>query len=111
LEDIVAAKHHFRVSLKVISRRLFDEKRISESEKDELWKKAGQLGHAELAPLDRHKIIRDWRETSRFYTLAKKAVLGEMISIGKLSELLNQNVLETRSRVQAWRKELTFASA
>lgn len=111
LEDIVAAKHHFKVSLKVISRRLFDERRIPESEKDDLWKKAGQLGHAELAPLDRHKIIRDWRETSRFYTLAKKAVLGEMISIGKLSELLDKNVLETRSRVQAWRKELTFASA
>jgi|SRR5579872_2505601 len=111
LEDIVAAKHHFRVSLKVISYRLWDEKRISESEKNDLWAKAEQLGHGELAPLDRNRLIRDWKEVRRFETLARKAVLGEMISIGKLSELLGQNLLETRSRVQAWRKELTFASA
>ena len=111
LEDIVTAKHHFKVSLKVMSRRLFDEQRISASEKNELWHKADQLGHAELAPLDKDKLVREWRDRSRFYTLARKAVLGEMISIGKLAELIGQNVLETRLRVQAWRKELTFASA
>jgi Zn-dependent peptidase ImmA (M78 family)/DNA-binding XRE family transcriptional regulator len=111
LADIVAAKHHFKVSLKMMSRSLFDEGRISESEQKELWAKAAQMGHSEFAPLDKRKLIEGWKENRRFETLARKAVLDEMISIGKLSELLGQNLLETRSQVQAWRKELTFATA
>jgi Zn-dependent peptidase ImmA (M78 family) len=111
LADIVAAKHYFKVSLKMMTRSLSDEGRIPESEQKELWAKADQLGHSEFAPLDKTKLIQDWKENRRFETLARKAVLDEMISIGKLSELLGQNLLETRSQVQAWRKELSFASA
>jgi predicted HTH domain antitoxin len=95
----------------MMSRSLWDERRISESEEKELRAKAEQLGHSEFAPLDKSKLIADWRENRRFETLARKAVLDEMISVGKLSELLGKNLLETRSQVQAWRKELTFASA
>jgi Zn-dependent peptidase ImmA (M78 family) len=111
LADIVAAKHHFRVSLKMMTRSLRDEGRISEAEHKELIARADQLGHSEFAPLDNSKVIRDWRENRRFETLARKAVLDEMISIGKLSELLGQNLVETRAQVQVWRKELSFASA
>jgi Zn-dependent peptidase ImmA (M78 family)/transcriptional regulator with XRE-family HTH domain len=111
LADMVAAKHYFRVSLKMMTRSLSDEGRISESEQKELWAKADQLGRVEFAPLDKTKLIQGWKENRRFETLARKAVLDEMISIGKLSELLGQNLVETRSQVQAWRKELSFASA
>ncbi len=111
LADIVATKHHFKVSLKMISRALLDEGRLLESEQKDFWAKADQLGHSEFAPLDKSKLIGDWKENRRFETLARKAVLDEMISVGKLSELLGQNLLETRSQVQAWRKELTFAPA
>ena len=111
LADMVAAKHYFRVSLKMMTRSLSDEGRISESEQKELWAKADQLGRVEFAPLDKTKLIQDWKENRRFETLGRKAVLDEMISIGKLSELLGQNLVETRSQVQAWRKELSFASA
>jgi Zn-dependent peptidase ImmA (M78 family)/transcriptional regulator with XRE-family HTH domain len=111
LEDIVTAKHHFKVSLKVISLSLLNERRISENDKKDLWAKADQLGRAEFAPLDKDKFFKDWVEVRRFETLARKAVMAEMISIGKLSEILDQNLLETRTQVQAWRKELSFASA
>jgi Zn-dependent peptidase ImmA (M78 family)/transcriptional regulator with XRE-family HTH domain len=111
MADIVAAKHHFKVSLKMIAWALWHDGRITESEKKVLWDKTDQMGRAEFAALDPNKVIRDWQENRRFDTLARKAVLEEMISIGKLAELLGQNVLETRSRVQAWRKELSFASA
>lgn len=111
MPDIVAAKHHFKVSLKVMTLALRGLDRISESEKQELWEKADQMGRAEFAPLEPGKVIGDWKENRRFDILARKAVLEEMISIGKLSELLGQNLLETRSQVQAWRRELSFASA
>lgn len=111
LSDMVATKHYFRVSLKMMTRSLFDEGRISETEKKDLLAKTDQLGRLEFAPLDKTKLIQDWKENRRFESLARKAVLDEMISVGKLSELLGQNLVETRSQVQAWRREMSFASA
>lgn len=108
---MVATKHYFRVSLKLITLRLLHEGRISEADKKDLWSRADQLGSEEFAPLDKKKVLSDWEEKRRFETLARKAILGELISIGKLAELFGENLIQTRSRVQLWRKELSFASA
>jgi hypothetical protein len=53
----------------------------------------------------------EWQSVSRFMHLARKAVLSGMMSLGKLAELLNQNLLEVRSLVKEWRKEFVLAPA
>jgi Zn-dependent peptidase ImmA (M78 family)/transcriptional regulator with XRE-family HTH domain len=116
LEDLVFLKHHFRVSTKVIVRRLKDIGLISEKESDELMVRAYKAQpdeKVEYAPLKNEKIdlIAEWKTVSRFLYLARKAALAGHISIGKLGELMGKNVLEARSLVQQWRKELAVAPA
>ncbi|HLG94808.1 MAG TPA: ImmA/IrrE family metallo-endopeptidase, partial [Bryobacteraceae bacterium] len=115
-EDLVFLKHHFRVSTKVIVRRLKDIGLISEKESGELMVRAYKAQpdeKVEYAPLKNEKIdlIAEWKTVSRFLYLARKAALSGLISIGKLGELMGKNVLEVRSLVQQWRKELAVAPA
>jgi Zn-dependent peptidase ImmA (M78 family)/DNA-binding XRE family transcriptional regulator len=116
LEDIVFLKHHFRVSTKVIIRRLKDIGLISEKESEELMTRAYKAQpdeKVEYAPLKGQNIdlIAEWTSVSRFFYLARKAALSGLISIGKLGELMGKNVLEVRSLVQQWRKDLAVAPA
>ena len=112
-EDVIFLKHHFRVSFKMMSRRLKDTKFISESTHAELLAKAKtweQDDKKEPAPLP-IDLVKSWQSACRFMHLARKAVTEGMISLGKLAELIGQNILETRNLVQTWRKELSLAPA
>jgi len=112
-EDVIFLKHHFRVSFKVMARRLKDTKLISENSHAELLAKAKtweQDDKKEPAPL-LIDLIKSWQGGCRFMHLARKAVIEGMISLGKLAELIGQNILETRNLVQSWRKELSLVPA
>jgi hypothetical protein len=62
----------------------------------------------ELVPLS-EDILRDWNLVSRFKHLARKAALEGMVSLGKLAELMDQNVVDAKKQVQEWRKEVAVA--
>ncbi len=116
LEDVVFLKHHFRVSTKVVVRRLKDIGLTTEKESKEILDRTYRAQpdqKVEYAPLRNEKIdlIAEWKSVSRFLYLARKAALSGLISIGKLGELMGKNVLEVRSLVQQWRKELAVAPA
>ena len=116
LEDVVFLKHHFRVSTKVMVRRLRDIGLVSEKESEELLDlayKAQADAKVEYASLKNEKVdlISEWKNVSRFPYLARKAAVSGLVSLGKLGELLGKNVLEVRSLVQQWRKELVIAPA
>ena len=64
----------------------------------------------EFAPLQ-VDLIGAWRQVCRFQFLARKAALGGMVSVGKLSELLGQNLVQTRNDIQSWRKEIASGPA
>jgi len=106
-EDIVFLKRYFRVSAKVIYKRLLEIKLLKENG-DLLRAVTGEDQTKEIAPLG-DDLIADWRRVGRFEHLAKKASLEEIISLGKLAEILGGSALETRKKVQEWRKELTIA--
>jgi Zn-dependent peptidase ImmA (M78 family)/transcriptional regulator with XRE-family HTH domain len=111
IEDVVSCKHYFRVSLKVIVRRLLQSELISTAEHKVFFDKAEQLGKKEFVPMDSHKYLSEWEEVRRFDTLVRKAALAELISISKVAEILGENLVEARSKVQNWRKEMSLASA
>ena len=116
LEDVVFLKRHFRVSTKVMVRRLRDIGMISEKESGEILAlayKAQPDDKVEYASLKSNNIdlLSEWKNVSRFLYLARKAAVSSLISLGKLGELLGKNVLEVRSLVQQWRKELVIAPA
>jgi DNA invertase Pin-like site-specific DNA recombinase len=52
-----------------------------------------------------------WERLSRFWHLARKAALDELVSLGKLAQWLGLNVVETRKKVLEWQKEVGFAQA
>jgi hypothetical protein len=62
----------------------------------------------EFVPLN-GDVLRDWSAVSRFKHLARKAALEGMVSLGKLAELTNRNVVEARKQVHEWRKEVSLA--
>ncbi len=113
VEDIVFLKRHFRVSAQMLLRRLRDTGLISIREHDE------QLDHIRRIEPDRKKeiaplnvdLINAWEAARRFDHLARKAALAEMVSIGKLAELLGKNLVQVRSLVQTWRKEIAVGCA
>jgi Zn-dependent peptidase ImmA (M78 family)/DNA-binding XRE family transcriptional regulator len=113
LEDVIFLKHHFRVSTLVMVRRLRDVGILSAAESEELLAlayKAQPDAKVEYAPL-KIDLISEWKSVSRFHYLSRKAAVSGLISLGKLGELLGKNVLEVRSLVQQWRKELVVAPA
>ncbi|HKD79554.1 MAG TPA: XRE family transcriptional regulator [Candidatus Angelobacter sp.] len=107
LEDAVSCKHYFRTSLKVIAHRLLHCELISQADRKMLIDKADEYKKQEFAPLDAGKYLDDWQGVKRFDTLLRKAALSELISTSRLAELLGANLIETRSKVQDWRKEMT----
>jgi Zn-dependent peptidase ImmA (M78 family)/transcriptional regulator with XRE-family HTH domain len=112
-EDVIFLKHHFRVSFKVMARRLRDTKLVTETVHTELLAKAKASqpdDKKEPAPLPIN-LVESWHKACRFLHLARKAVMEGMISLGKLGELIGQNIVQTRALVQEWRKELSFVPA
>lgn len=107
VEDIVFLKRYFRVSAEVIYRRLVEIKLLKENEELLRSIKASDP-KKEIVPLT-DDLIKDWQRVGRFQHLAKKASLEEIISLGKLAEILGGTALEARKKVQEWRKELVIA--
>ena len=113
LEDVVFLKRQFRVSALVILRRLKGTELVSPQHCQKLVNILGEMQPdttKEVAPLQRN-LLGDWKNASRFEHLARKATLSEMVSIGRLAELLGENIVETRKRAQEWRKDMAVAPA
>ena len=112
VEDIVHLKWLFRVSAEVMIRRLIDTTLVSQTEGQRLTEEidSRRQPRKEFAPLS-DELIKEWEANNRFSHLLKRAALGGMISLGKLAALLDTTVLEARSKLQAWRKEISFAQA
>ena len=110
LQDLVFLKQYFKVSAQVLLRRLLDVGMVQKQRAEELA--ADLKKHAaekqEFVPLN-EDVLRDWNLVSRFKHLARKAALEGMVSLGKLAELLNRNVVDAKRQVQEWRKEVAFA--
>lgn len=112
LEDIVHLKWLFRVSAEVMIRRLSELSLVIKSEAQRLLEEIERHCEPkkEFAPLP-EDVIHDWESNSRFQHLLKRAALGGMISLGKLAELTDTTLLEAKNKLQAWRKEISFAQA
>ena len=113
VEDVVFLKRHFRVSAKMILRRLREADLIPSGQHDnqlERLRNAEPDNAREFAPLNVDPIT-EWLLACRFYHLVRKAALAEMVSLGKLAELLDQNLVQTRAQVQTWRREMAVVSA
>jgi len=110
LQDLVFLKRYFKVSAQVVLRRLRDVGLVQKQHADdlgvELEKRAPEK--QEFVPLN-EDLLRDWNLVSRFKHLARKAALEGQVSLGKLAELMNRNVVDAKKLVQEWRKELSFA--
>ncbi|MDA2912545.1 XRE family transcriptional regulator [Acidobacteriia bacterium AH_259_A11_L15] len=113
LEDVVFLKHYFSVSGDMMLVRLRDLRLLSEAEYKQLFaeldKHRGDKTR-ELAPMPKD-FLEQWNRFSRFQHLARKAALDEVVSLGKLAELLGLNIVETRRKAQEWRKGLASAQA
>jgi len=113
LEDIVFLKHYFRVSIDMMLCRLRDLRLISDAEYNQLLEEVNKRRGdetKELAPMSA-ETVDSWERASRFWHLARKAALDELVSLGKLAQWLGLNVVETRKKVQEWQKEVSFAQA
>lgn len=112
-EDVVFLKHHFRVSFIVMLKRLKDTLSIDQKTHDDLLEKARKWqpdAKKEPAPLSIES-LESWQKVCRFMHLARKAAVEGLISLGKLAELIGQNIVETRRLLQDWRKELALVPA
>jgi Zn-dependent peptidase ImmA (M78 family)/DNA-binding XRE family transcriptional regulator len=110
LEDVIFLKHHFRVSAEMMIRRLRDLDLVSKAQAESLQHELDMRKEPkqEIAPLS-NDLIKEWQRTSRFEHLAKKAVLSESVSLGKLAELLGTSVVEAKKKSQEWRREMALA--
>ena len=110
LEDIIFLKRHFHVSAEMMIRRLSDLELIAKSHAEILQNEVNKRREPkkEVAPIP-DELIKAWEQTNRFEHLAKKAALSEMVSLGKLAELLGINVVEAKRKTQEWRRDMAFA--
>jgi Zn-dependent peptidase ImmA (M78 family)/DNA-binding XRE family transcriptional regulator len=111
-EDVLFLKMHFRVSAQMLIRRLLETNLITEEAQHDLDAMAQRLAGGEdqeYQALDL-PIVKWWQRESRFDHLAREAALTESVSIGRLAELLDTDIVVARQKVQAWRKEASFAS-
>ena len=110
LEDVVFLKRYFKVSAQMLLARLRDVGLVPKQDADNLAAELEKCVRAkqELVPLN-DDVLRDWTAVSRFEHLARKAALEGMVSLGKLAELTNRNVVDARKQVQGWRKEVSLA--
>jgi len=113
IEDIVFLKRYFRVSVDMMLRRLKDLRLISQADYNHLLEEVNKRRvdeTKELAPMSSEP-VEAWEELSRFWHLARKAALDELVSLGKLAQWLGLNVVEMRKKIQEWQKEVSFAQA
>jgi len=113
IEDIVFLKRYFRVSVDMMLRRLKDLRLISQADYNHLLEEVNKRRvdeTKELAPMSSEP-VEAWEEVSRFWHLARKAALDELVSLGKLAQWLGLNVVEMRKKIQEWQKEVSFAQA
>lgn len=112
LEDIVFLKKHFKVSAQMMLRRLKTLDLIHGTEADHLQSEMDRhvRSDQEFVPLS-GDLLSERQAVSRFQHLARKVALEQMVSLGKLAELLGLNVVDTRKKVQEWRKEMACAPA
>lgn len=110
LEDVVFLKRYFKVSAQMLLLRLRDVGLVPKQDADNLAAELEKRVPAkqEFVPLN-DDVLRDWTAVSRFNHLARKAALEGMVSLGKLAELTNRNVVVARKQVQEWRKEVSLA--
>jgi Zn-dependent peptidase ImmA (M78 family)/transcriptional regulator with XRE-family HTH domain len=110
LGDLVFLKRYFKVSAQMLLRRLRDAGLVQKQHADSLAADLEKRAPArqEFVPLN-EDVLRDWKLISRFKHLARKAALEGMVSLGKLAELMNRNVVDARRQVREWRKEVSFA--
>jgi Zn-dependent peptidase ImmA (M78 family)/DNA-binding XRE family transcriptional regulator len=110
LEDVVFLKKHFRVSAKMLIRRLLDVGIVSASAQEKLQKELEQKEpdtRKEFAPI-KDDLIGAWKKVRRFEHLARKALLSGAISIGKLAELFGMKLVEATKLVRAWQEEMSL---
>lgn len=108
LEDLVFLKHHFRVSAEVICKRIERLELAPEHQRTDLRSK---IKMAETNPTREYRPLRledleYSRKLNRFIHLQRKAAVEGMISMGRLAELLGKNIIEMRSLLQDWRRNL-----
>ena len=110
LEDVVFLKRYFKISAQMLLRRLRDVGLVPKQDAGNLAAELEKRVPAkqEFVPLS-DDVLRDWTVVSRFNHLARKAALDGMVSLGKLAELTNRNVVDARKQVQEWRKEVSLA--
>jgi Zn-dependent peptidase ImmA (M78 family) len=110
LEDLVFLKRYFKVSAQMLLRRLRDVGLVQKQDADNLTVELEKRAPAkqEFVPLN-EDVLRDWNLVSRFKHLARKAALEGMVSLGKLAEVMNRNVIDARKQMQEWRKEVSLA--
>jgi Zn-dependent peptidase ImmA (M78 family)/DNA-binding XRE family transcriptional regulator len=112
-EDVLFLKTHFRVSAQMLIKRLCEAGLITEDTQRQLEAAAVRLAGGddqEYQPMDL-PIIESWKRESRFDHLAREAALTESVSISKLAEILDTDIVAARQKVQAWRKEASLATA
>jgi Zn-dependent peptidase ImmA (M78 family)/transcriptional regulator with XRE-family HTH domain len=110
LEDVVFLKRHFKVSAKMMIRRLLDVGIVSAAAQEELQKELERKEpdpKKEFAPM-KEDLIGAWKKVRRFEHLARKALLSKAISIGKLAELLGVKLIEAMELASAWREEMSL---
>jgi Zn-dependent peptidase ImmA (M78 family)/transcriptional regulator with XRE-family HTH domain len=113
LEDVLFLKHYFRVSGEMMLRRFEALRLVSTDERDQLLQQINlgrQSTKEEIAPLG-DQLTKEWEQLSRFQHLARKAALEELVSLSKLAELLDVNVVEARKKVREWREGTVLAQA
>lgn len=110
LEDLVFLKRYFKVSAQMLLRCLRDLGLVQKQEADNLSAELEKRvpPKEELVPVN-DDVVRDWTSVSRFEHLVRKAALEDMVSLGKLAELMNRNVVDARKQVREWRKEVSLA--
>lgn len=112
-EDVLFLKTHFRVSAQMLIKRLCEAGLITEDSQRQLEGAALRLAGGEdqeYQPMDL-PIIESWKRESRFDHLAREAALTESVSISKLAEILDTDIVAARQKLQAWRKEASLATA
>ena len=111
IEDVVFLKRYFKVSAEMMIRRLKDLSLVDANTADSLKAKYNRRRPdptQEIAPLQTD-LFGEWRRLNRFDHLARKAALDNLVSLGKLAELLGLNIVEARKRVQEWRRDVSAA--
>jgi Zn-dependent peptidase ImmA (M78 family) len=111
IEDVVFLKRYFKVSADMMIRRLKDLGLLDANSADSLMTEVNRRRPdptQEIAPLQ-SDMFGEWKRLNRFDHLARKAALDNLVSLGKLAELLGLNIVEARKRVQEWRRDVSAA--